>query len=290
MDDNPGAGGYAAAKDDDPRWIPKSGAIRQPIRNVIIRLAMTHKSLLPVLLTLCCVLPCRADHLEPAPNRLPWPLPVVDIEDENHMVVAHLFVDPGETMQLDSDQHPAAGAGFYEAMPSQDLLLLIPSKLQLPRLGADNCLCALHMDKIAWNHQGALTAVAGLRPYLETAGGVKIPIVSDVKHPRIADGKLYFKLQGHGSGEYWVLIRYGRVFDAGGPWGTWETASFFFLYILPFAAFLLIAICAIGAIRLVRQDSHPDKSFLELMQISLMRLPLLSRFEREKDPDEPLEL
>ncbi|MGD0546329.1 MAG: hypothetical protein ABR991_00695 [Terracidiphilus sp.] len=244
---------------------------------------MNYKSLPIFLLAYCCAMPCLADHLEPEANHSAFPLPVVDIEDSSHMVVAQLFVDPGETMQLDSDQHPAAGAGYYQAMPGQDHVLLIPAKLQLPRLGAENCLCALHMDKIGWNRQGVVTTVAGLRPYLETALGVKIPIVSDVKHPRIADGKVFFKLKGHGASEYWVLTRYGQVVEVGGPWGFGELVRFLLLDVLPIIVIALLAISIAGAIRLHREDTHPDKSFLELMQMALMSLPLLRKLHGERE-------
>lgn len=150
-------------------------------------------SALLVLFALACALPSRALRLEPETNHSADPQPVVDIEDESHVVVAHLFVMPGETMQLDSnDQKPAAGAGYYVAMPGEDYLLQIPVKFQLPRLGMENCPCILRMDKIGWNHQGAVITVAGLRPYLETASGNKIAIVSNVKHLHIAAGKFYF--------------------------------------------------------------------------------------------------
>jgi hypothetical protein len=33
----------------------------------------------------------------------------------------------------------------------------------------------------------------------------------------------------------------------------------------------------VGAIRLWREDSYPEKSFLELMQLSFLRLPLVRK-------------
>ena len=235
-------------------------------------------SALLFLLALACALPCQALRLEPETNHSAEPQPVVDIEDESHVVVAHLFVLPGETMQLDSDdQKPAAGAGYYEAMPGQDYLLLIPAKFQLPRLGMASCPCVLRMDKIGWNRQGVVTTVAGLKPYLETASGDKIAIASDVKHARIAGGKVYFNLQGRGSGEYWVLTRYGQVVDAGGPWGLWDVVRFLLVDLLPLALLAVLGFSVAGAIRLWRADSYPEKSFLELMQLSFLRLPLVRK-------------
>jgi hypothetical protein len=229
------------------------------------------------LLVLACALPCRADHLDKLSNHSSAPVAVVDIEDDAHQVVGHLFVPPGETLLLDSQQNPAGGAGYYEAAPGQDYLLIIPSRLQPPHLGGDGCPCSLHMDKIGWNRQGAVNALEGLRPYLETTSGAKIPIVSDVKHLNLADGKLNFKLQGR-RGEYWVHTRYGQVVETGGPWGVWEIVKFFFVDILPWLVVILVLFSVVGAIRLTRQDSHPDKSFLELMQMSLFALPLLRKF------------
>ncbi len=208
---------------------------------------------------------------------------VVDIEDDAHQVVGHLIVPPGETMLLDSDQNPAGGAGYYEATPGQDYLLMIPARLQPPHLGSDGCPCSLHMDKIGWNRQGAVAAIEGLKPFLETTSGAKIPIVSDLKHLNLSDGRLNFKLQGHG--EYWVHTRYGQVVETGGPWGLWEIVKFFFADILPWLIVLVLALAVVGAIRLTRLEVHPDKSFLELMKLSLLSLLLNGNFGGAK-PEE----
>jgi hypothetical protein len=229
-----------------------------------------------LLLLVSCSLPCEALRLQPAPNPTSAPLPVVDIEDEGHAVVGHLFVLPGETMQLDEAQIPSAGAGYYEAMPGEDYLLLIFAKTQFPRLGKESCPCALHMDKIGWNRQGGVTTVEGLRPYLETSSGAKIPIVSDARRVRIADGKFYFKLQGR-SGEYWVLTRFGQVVETGGPWGLPEAARFFFFILVPLMLASLLAIMVAGAIHLLRRGNHPEKSFIELMELTFVRLPLIRK-------------
>lgn len=249
------------------------------LRDVIIRLAMKPSSALILFLSASWALPCGALRLQPVPNPTAEPLPVVDIEDAGHMVVAHLFVLPGETMKLDSKQVPAAGAGYYEAMPGEDYILLIFPKMQFPRLGKEVCPCALHMDKIGWNRQGEVATVAGLRPYLETASGARIPIVSDVKHVRIAGGKFYFKLQGR-SGDYWALTRFGQVVETGGPWGLAEMMRFFFFVLLPLTLAVLLGIMVVGAIHLMREDTHPDKSFIELMEHTFMCLPLVSRIGR----------
>jgi hypothetical protein len=235
-----------------------------------------------LLLTVGCALPLRALRpLEVQPNPTSQPLPAVDIEDDNHIVVAHLYVLPGETMQLNPrDQTPVAGAGYYEAMPGEDYLFVIPANFEFPRLGGEHCPCALHMDKIGWNRLGVLTTVVGLRAFLDTSSGAKIPIVSDVAHPRMSKGKLYFKLKGSSS-EIWVLTRFGQVVETGGPWGVWEIVRFFFTVLLPLALLGLFGYTLVGAIGLSRQGTYPDESFLQLMQLSFMRLPLARRMRRD---------
>jgi len=244
---------------------------------------MRHSFLLVFLLALACSLACRADHLDKVTNKSSAPVAVVDIEDDAHQVVGHLFIPPSETLLLDSDQNPAGGVGYYEAARGQDYLLLIPSRLQPPHLGGDGCPCSLHMSKIGWNRQGAVNAIEGLKPFLETTSGEKIPIVSDVKHLNLADGKLNFQLQG--SGEYWVLTRYGQVVETGGPLGFWEIAKFFFAYILPWLVAIVLAISVVGAIRLLREDIYPEKSFLQLMKVSLLSLLLRGRFSAKDSED-----
>ena len=233
-----------------------------------------------LLLTVGCARPSKAPRFEVQPNPTSAPLPAADIEDDNHMVVAHLYVLPGETMQLNpGDQTPVSGAGYYEAMPGEDHLFVIPARFSFPRLGGESCPCALHMDKIAWNHQGTLTNIAGLHAFLETSSGEKIPIASDVAHPRIANGKLYFKLKGRSS-EIWVLTRFGQAVDTGGPWGLWEFVRFFFTVLLPLALLALFGYTLVGAIYFLRQDAHPNESFLQLMLLSFMRLPLARKMQR----------
>ena len=251
-----------------------------PLPHGIIRLAMKHVFALILLLTIGCSRPSKTPRLEVQPNPTSQPYPAADIEDENHLVVAHLYVLPGETMQLNPrDQTPVSGAGFYEAELGEDYLFVIPENLEFPRLGGESCPCVLHMEKIGWTHQGVLSTVSGLRAFLETSSGAKIPIVSDVAHPRIANGKLYFKLKGHSS-ENWVLTRFGQIVDTGGPWGLWEVVRFFLRDLLPLALLGLFGYTLVGAIYFLRQDTHPNESFLQLMLLSFMRLPLARRMHR----------
>ena len=143
---------------------------------------------------------------------------MLHIEDGDKGVVAQLFVNPGETMKLDEKENPAAGAGFYQAMPGEVYYVVIPPRLPLPRYASNLCPCVLEVETFGWNHEGTLTTVTGFRPFLITAAGVKIPITSDVAKPRMIKSKLYFKLKDHQWGDYWVLTRYGQVVvDRGDP-------------------------------------------------------------------------
>jgi len=246
---------------------------------------MKPPSALILLAAIALVPPAFSLHLEPVRNDSAYPRDVVDIEDADHGVVAQLFVMPGETMKLDSKENPAAGAGYYQAMPGQEYYLIILPKLQLPRYESNLCPCALHMDKIGWDHDGKLNVLTGFRPFLETAAGVKIPILSDVTHPKIADGKLYFKLKGH-RGDYWVLTRFGQVVDVGGPWGPWELIRFLLLSVLPIALACTLVYSIAGGIVYYRADTHPNKSFIELMQLSLKHPPFFRMQTTEPESTE----
>jgi hypothetical protein len=59
---------------------------------------------------------------------------------------------------------------------------------------------------------------------------------------------------------------------------------FLFLVLLPLAALGVLGYTVAGAIQLLREDAHPEKSFLELMQLSFTRLPLADRIK----PDTPI--
>lgn len=216
-------------------------------------------------------------HLEPVRNDGKYPRPVVDIEDADRGVVAQLYVLPGETMKLDSKENPAAGAGYYQALPGEEYYVVILPKFPFPRLDANLCPCVLQVDKIGWNHEGKLTTIVGFRPFLETAAGVKIPIISDVNHPRMDKGRLYFKLQGHGGGDYWVLTSFGQVVEVGGPWGPWEMLRFLFTIIIPIGLAVALVYSVICGIVLFRADAYPDKSFIELMQLSFKHPPFFRR-------------
>lgn len=223
-----------------------------------------------------------AFHLEPVRNDHKYPLPVVDIEDGDRGLVAQLYVLPGETMKLDSKEIPVAGAGYYQALPGEDYYVIIFPRTPLPRLQTNLCPCVLQVDKIGWDREGKLTTIAGMRPFLETAAGVKMPILSDVNHPRMDKGRLYFKLQGHGGGDYWVLTRYGQVVEAGGPWGPKELLLFLITRVLPIVVAIAFVYSVVGGIVYYRAEIYPQKSFIELMQLSFKQPP----FFRTK-PTEP---
>jgi len=221
--------------------------------------------------------PAFALHLEPVRNDYNYPRPIVDIEDANKGVVAQLFVMPGETMKLDEKENPAAGAGFYQAMPGEVYYVVIPPKLPLPRYASNLCPCVLEVEKIGWNREGALTTITGFRPFLVTAAGVKISITSDIAKPKMANSKLYFKLKGHQWGDYWVLTRYGQVVDVGGPWGPWELFVFIVTVIAPIVLACALIYGVAGGIVYFRADLHPDRSFIQLMQLSFTHPPFFKK-------------
>lgn len=238
---------------------------------------MKPPSALILLAAIASALPALALRLEPVRNDHNYPKPVVDIEDGEHGIVAQLFVMPGETMKLDAKDNPAAGAGFYQATPGQEYYLIILPKFQLPRYKSNLCPCALHMNEIGWDHDGKLATIAGFKPFLETATGVKIPILSDVNHPRMEKGKLYFKLKGHEWGDYWVLTRFGQVVDVGGPWGPWELTFFLITTVLPIVLGCALIYAVAGGVVYYRADIHPDKSFIQLMQMSFKHPPFFKQ-------------
>lgn len=242
---------------------------------------MKPPSALIVLCAFAMARPASSLRLEPVRNDTQYPRDVVDIEDADHGVVAQLFVQPGETMKLDSKEIPAAGAGYYQALPGEVYYVVILPKFPLPRLDATLCPCLLHVDRIGWNREGTLTTVTGLRPFLQAASGAKIPIVSDVNHPRMTGGRLYFKLQGH-RGEYWVLTRFGQVVEAGGPWGMWELTRFLVTIVLPISLACTLVYAIAGGVVYYRADAHPDKSFIELMQLSLKEPPFFKQFAEQE--------
>jgi hypothetical protein len=246
---------------------------------------MKPQSALLLLLAFAWVPPAFSLHLEPVRNDGKYPHAVVDIEDADHGVVAQLFVQPGETMKLDDKENPVAGAGFYQAMPDEVYFLVVLPKFPFPRLPANLCPCVLHMDRLGWNRQGTLTTVTGWRPFLQTAAGVKIPITSDVNHPRMDKGRLYFRLQGHGGGDYWVLTQYGQVVEVGGPWGPWELIVFLVTRVLPIVAAISFIYAVIGGILYYRLDIHPDKSFIQLMQLSFRHPPFLLKTTGEEESE-----
>jgi hypothetical protein len=59
-------------------------------------------------------------------------------------------------------------------------------------------------------------------------------------------------------------------------------ARFLLFSVLPLVLLGLFVFSVVGAIRLLREDSHPEKSFIELMRFSLMRLPLLKKLSGKR--------
>jgi hypothetical protein len=58
---------------------------------------------------------------------------------------------------------------------------------------------------------------------------------------------------------------------------------FFFFVLLPLTLAGLLGIMVVGAIHLSRQDSHPEKSFIELMELTFISLPLVRRIDRGRE-------
>ena len=248
---------------------------------------MKPPSALVLLAAFALVPPAFSLHLEPVRNDYNFPRPVVDIEDGDKGVVAQLFVNPGETMKLDEKENPAAGAGVYQAMPGEVYYVVIPPRLPLPRYASNLCPCVLEVETFGWNHEGTLTTVTGFRPFLITAAGVKIPITSDVAKPRMIKSKRYFKLKDHQWGDYWVLTRYGQVVDVGGPWGPWELIRFIITIIVPIVCACALIYGVAGGIVYYRADVHPDKSFIQLMQLSFKHPPFFKRGTATAKSPEP---
>ena len=90
---------------------------------------------------------------------------------------------------------------------------------------------------------------------------------------RMADGKLYFKLKGHNWSDYWVLTRYGQVVDVGGPWGPWELIRYLFTSVIPIVFGCALVYAVAGGVVYYRAEAHPDKSFIQLMQLSFTHPP-----------------
>ena len=111
---------------------------------------------------------------------------------------------PGKTLQAKS------GAGYFQADAGSyfnlegalgDDILLDQKK----------CYCALHVSRVAWDHNGTLTGILGLSPVFFTDENTKIAITSDVKNPKGAYGNLYITLEGHGTTEYWIKVKFGKI-------------------------------------------------------------------------------
>jgi hypothetical protein len=85
------------------------------------------------------------------------------------------------------------------------------------------CSEVLRVDKVAWDRNGDLTAISGIRPDFcllfakqsDTTPAKSFSITSDLSHPKIANGNLYMRLEGRGATEFWIKIKFGRVVAIG---------------------------------------------------------------------------
>jgi len=136
------------------------------------------------------------------------PLGLVEVYMEGK-AIAGLYVMPGETMRV-RNQDPIAGAGYYEAKADNYFPVRCPDMKPIMFEG-NVTFASLHVDKVEWDHNGQLTSITGLCPFLYNLDISSNAITSDVKKPKIANGNLYIKLEGHGDTEYWVKIQYGKI-------------------------------------------------------------------------------
>jgi hypothetical protein len=141
------------------------------------------------------------------------PMLIGTASDNKGEDVFGLYVMPGETLVFDDrGEYPISGAGYYQSMPGK--LIQVVSKRRGIFLENIEVFC-LRVKKISWDRKGRLTAIVGLKPLVEGANG-NIVITSDVKKPRVADGKLYFSLKDHLNTEYWVETSFGKfIVNAG---------------------------------------------------------------------------
>jgi hypothetical protein len=131
--------------------------------------------------------------------------------------VAHLCVPGGATLDVDAKGKPTGGAGYYEAQAGEYFPVQTDTD-HFQALMFEKTICntdTLRVDKIAWDENGKLTTIEGLRSTFCTDGDQGLTIVSDVKNPKIVNGNLYIKLGDHGTTEYWVRLQFGRVFATG---------------------------------------------------------------------------
>jgi hypothetical protein len=121
-----------------------------------------------------------------------------------------MVIDPGPLPSLTLG--PVSGAGFYKADPGSYVLInkqfgsLTPVEFE-----KKECDCSLRVERVAWDHDGGLTEIFGLHPTLYLDDNNKIAITSDLKNPKITNGKLYITLEGRGTTEYAVEILFGRI-------------------------------------------------------------------------------
>jgi len=121
-----------------------------------------------------------------------------------------MIIDPGPLPSLTLG--PVSGAGFYKADPGSYVLInkqfgsLIPVEFE-----KKDCDCSLRVERVVWDHDGLLTEISGLHPTLYLDDDKKISITSDLKNPKITNGKLNITLEGRGTTEYAVEILFGRI-------------------------------------------------------------------------------
>jgi hypothetical protein len=125
------------------------------------------------------------------------PVAVRAIVDSKGTPFAELYMT-GKEMIFDDYGEISLGAGYYLALENN--YYYIPF--------SKGGFGGLHVDRIEWDDAGKTTSIKGLRPFFESAEEIKI--TSDVNNPKLADGVLFLKLDGHGDLEFKFSMAFGK--------------------------------------------------------------------------------
>ncbi|MGA3346677.1 MAG: hypothetical protein ABSC76_17610, partial [Terracidiphilus sp.] len=71
-----------------------------------------------------------------------------------------------------------------------------------------------------------------------------------------------------------------------GPWGPWELTVFLLTRVLPIVLAIAFLYSVAGGIVYYRAEIYPQKSFIELMQLSFKRPPFFRVRAAEPESDE----
>ena len=147
-----------------------------------------------------------------------------------------LYVENGESLVVYSDDpigfKVAGGAGFVVRDNDAgarviDVTTALGTDLMLDK---ERVVCSLHLTYVEWDHDGNLTTLEGISPFLfienSSTGKTKnIGITSGIYPTKIKNGNVYFTLAGHGGSKYWLKIKFGRIIALGQVGDRGEKAS-----------------------------------------------------------------